>query len=697
LAFGLRNGAPEAFPADLPFLWNVAPTSEEWGCGYAINGPFKLDPGRTHVSLDDEATLRVVIVLGEALGGGLVQLHDALLAPVVDGVHPLLYSQDVPRFVGELWTLLASGIDSRDALRRDLLLRLHGPGRGLSAWMEARSVVPSGLPAPFAGRLPPMTLNLGIEVAAGDLDNADLCSALARIGEVAALAAAHRVVSDDVAQRLRPLLASRSLPPLEPCDIFQELAQSWDQVLNPERLQVLRPLAADAVWRLVGSGWASQLVARATDGSLAPLHALLLPQDLPLPHASVDVEEELLRSAFAPDARTLDATYLVTVEDLSVFQRLRARHQVDAATMAAWYAELPEDRRPAALRYLLHGGLQHQVLERLVPRETRPIWLEEYESVRDMLDTLGEENWRCRRLLGALFPTHFDEGPAPQPVVLLTQDARRSFFERLTKWWDDAQVRREVVSDYEAEAWPAWLRGTGLREGLLANSDDHWLGLLILGACQSIGRAQDGHHRTFLETARAEGWWDVFTAPDTPAPWMEVLRNWQDRAVADLSYSRWMSLFPAIYQLSRYLETYRRLLSTAGRRPAELYRVTCLLSPRVDEALTGAGQQFDAPPAPLNMGVHWVLRELVRLDVLDGEHLFRDCWVPAEQVLQFLRPLGMNGADGGAANSENAAAVFEFLARELDTPTPHLHRAFDIPLRHVNGDAVLRQQLGLEA
>ena len=177
---------------------------------------------------------------------------------------------------------------------------------------------------------------------------------------------------------------------------------------------------------------------------------------------------------------------------------------------------------------------------------------------------------------------------------------------------------------------------------------------------------------------------------------MEVLRTWQDRAVADLSYARWMSLFPAIYQLSRYLEKYRRLLRTAGRRPAELYRVTCLLSPRVDEALTGAGQQFDAPPAPLNMGLHWVLRELVRLDVLGGEHLFPDCWVPAEQVLRFLRPLGLNGLDGGAANSEKAAAVFGFLARELDTPTPHLHRAFDIPLRHVEGNTQLRRQLGLE-
>jgi hypothetical protein len=196
--------------------------------------------------------------------------------------------------------------------------------------------------------------------------------------------------------------------------------------------------------------------------------------------------------------------------------------------------------------------------------------------------------------------------------------------------------------------------------------------------------------------AHTEGWWDVFKNPDDTAPWMNVLRTWQDRAVANLVYARWMSLFPSIYQLSRYLEPYKRLLITAGRRPVDLYRVTCLLAPRVDEALTGAGQQFDAPPAPLNMGVHWVLRELMRLGLLDGEHLFPDCWVPSEQVARFLRPLGLSLPSDGAPNSEKARMIFDFLATELQTATPNLHRSFDIPLRYLDENGLVRQELGLE-
>ena len=174
-----------------------------------------------------------------------------------------------------------------------------------------------------------------------------------------------------------------------------------------------------------------------------------------------------------------------------------------------------------------------------------------------------------------------------------------------------------------------------------------------------------------------------------------MLRDWQDGASDKLTYRLWMSLFPTIYQLSRYREVYVRLLKSVGRRPENMYQVTCLLAPRVDEALTGAGTHFDAPPAPLNMGLHWILRELVRLEVVTGDHLFPDCWVPSEQVLNLLRPLGLE-SDEGSDNSKKARAIFDFLASELGTATPSLHRAFDIPLRHVASDAELRPRFGLE-
>lgn len=696
IAVGLFETMPTEFPAKLPYLWNVTPTSEGWGCGYAVNGPFKLDPGRTHVSLDDEATLRVVELLGVALGRGLIHLHDSLIGMTDSEECGLPSGEQAKHFLASLWTILTTGLDSSDELRRGFLLRLHGAGRGLSAWMNARAVVPTGLPALFKGWLPPVTSETIIEEAASGLENDELCTALGQIADVATLARSHRVVSRDIARRLRPLVHT-VISELRPTDILSELTTNWNQSLTPQRLRELRSLAC--VWHLLqdsqtAASWYSQFVARSQGGKHQLLRHLLLPKDLAVTTVDTDVQEELLRSAFAPDASILHQEYIEHLEDLTMFLRLRVRHEVDAATMTAWCVNLSAPRRNAALRYLLRGRLQQEMLQRLVG--DRPQWLNDYDAVRKLLDELGDEEWRCRQLLAALFPERFSTARESTQDQTLPESVTRTFFQRLQEWWHDVNERSRVINWYEERTWPEWLRREGIAERLQSDSDDHWLGLLVLGACHSLGRAHEGHHRGFVEWAHEQGLWEVFRTPQTPQLWMQRLRDWQDNSVANLEYARWMSLFPAIYQLSRYLEKYRRLLRTAGRRTVDLYRVTCLLAPKVDEALTFAGQQFDAPPAPLNMGLHWVLRELVRLQVVEGEHVYQDCWVPSEQVLEFLRPFGLRLPDGSSSNVEKARAVSAFFASHLATPTPHLHRAFDIPIRYLANNSEQRKHFGLE-
>ncbi len=701
LVVGIRDGVPQKLPPEIPFLWNVAPTSEGWGCGYAVNGPFKLDPGRTHVSLDDPATLSVVNLLGETLGRGLIELHDMLLSQSATLPDGLPSRENVGAFISSLWMVLASGIDNNDALRNTLLRCLQGSGRGISAWMSSRSVVPSGLPAPFATRLPALEPTTPVEAAAGGLIKGALCKALAQIEDIKVITQRHLIVSPEIAGLLRPLLGIR-LREVKPSDLLHELTQHWDHVLTPERLHVLRSLCEEDIWQETKDNdqrtlWSASLVARSKSGNKVPLSRLLLPRNLTIPVTDTAVDEELRRSAFAPDEALLEENYIVAPEDVTMFLRLRERHEIDASILTSWYQDVVPDLRPAALSYLLRGRLQNEVLERLIPKKGRPSWLEDYEAVRLMIKHLGEEQWRSDRLLAALFPDRFrDSQEAVDLEESYPEHKRQRFFELLKEWWDDPAIRRDVINSYEKKAWPAWLREAGIADGLRSESRDHWLGVLVLGACRSLGRFHAGQHRSFLEMAHSEGWWDVFKNPEDREAWMDILRTWQDTAVSGLSYQSWMSLFPAIYQLSRYLEKYRRLLLSAVRRPAEMFKIACILAPRVDEALSGAGYHFDAPPAPLNMGLHWVLRELVRFGLIDGYHIFAYCWVPSEQVLSFLRPLGLSIQDNTMSNPDKAKAVFHFLADQMGTEKPHLHRAFDIPMRHIDENPGLRKQLGLE-
>ena len=705
LALGLRDWVPTAFNSDVPFLWNVTPTSEEWACGYIVNGPFKLDPGRTHVSLDDDTTLRAIGGLGDELGKGLIELHDVLTG-VAEVVPCPMLGGDGQNFLSSLWEVLASGTDNADTLRRSFLLRLHGNGHGISAWMAARSVVPTRLPVPFPPLLPPLSSGMSWEVATKGLDDPDLCAALAEIDDedFRSLVGSRRIVSDETNLRLVPLCTLAGTDgdpidpaPLRPADLLEELAEQWDYLLTPARLHALRPISQAAAWDLIsndphGATWRGRFRARSATGSSQPLTRLLLREASALrEEADGDLDDELLRSAFAPGDRILAPAYIGRPEDWTVFRWLRVQHRVDAAEIADWYMAVEEDLRPAALRYLLDGKLQDRVLRHLISLETRPSWLRDFQSVRQMLEAICAEPWRRQRLLGALFPDRFPGPPPPPPSGY--------DFDQLSEWWDDAAVRSQVIAAYERRAWPEWLRrGDDISGRLQAGSEDHWLALLVLGVCRGLGLSQDYHHRDFLERAHAHGWWDVFKAPEDARAWkwMEMLRDWQDDASDKLTYQRWMSLFPAIYQLSRYRGKYIRLLRSAGQRPENMYRITCLLAPRVDEALTGAGIHFDAPPAPLNMGLHWVLRELVRLEVVEGEHLYPDCWVPSEQVLRFLRNFGLDSLDEGISNPQKAHAIFDFLASKLATSTPSLHRAFDIPIRHVASNPDLRRRFGWE-
>ena len=704
VAVGIRDGVPTAFEPDMPFIWNVTPTSENWACGYAVNGPFKLDPGRTHVSLDDEITRQAVRDLGNELGQGLVDLHDALMNESAGELLDIP-GVDARDFLSALWGVLASGMDNSDELRSLFIRHLHGGGRGLSGWTAARSVVPTDLPAPFPPMLPPMSSGMSWEVASDGLGHPNLCAALAEIEdeEFRSLVGSQRIVSGRTHRLLAPVFAPSeglgAAAEVRPTDLLAGLALKWDYRLTPKRLHALRPLTRAAAWESISSdplvaNWRLRMEAQAVDGSYQPLHRLLLREASALGGESDgNVKEDLLLAGFAPEDRILDSSYIGCPEDWKLFRWLRPQPSVNGADIANWFGDVEEDLRPDALRYLIEGRLRDRVLTRLRVKGILPSWLRDSNSVRPMLRAICDQPWRRGSLLGALFP---DRSRVPEPFPVSEVDSG-TFFSQLVEWWNDAGERHRVIATYERQAWPGWLRrGVGISAGLRARSEDHWLALLVLGACRRLGRTKESQHRGFLEMVHEHGWWDILKTPDDPEAWMRMLREWQDDSSSKLDYAQWMSLFPAIYQFSRYREEYARLLRSARQHEAMAYGIDLLLAPRANPSFRGAGTQFDAPPAPLDMGRHWVLRELVRLGVIEGEHLYPDCWMPSEQVLGLLDRVGFVRPDDALSNPEKARAIFAFMVSELGTASPNLHRAFDIPLRYVASDQDLRRRFGLE-
>jgi hypothetical protein len=713
LVLGLENGEWVPLPASIPTVWRTAPTKEQWDIGILLNGPVALDSGRSRVALDRDETTRVF-----ADGGFLISSAFQSLARVLrdswESTAPMLglpasgSTAATRRFWQSLWEVLGRGLrpgrshDAED--RTKLLLRMHRSGRGLSGLIRQDDLLPTGL----AGPLETLTRTTRVgAIASRELLDPEMVACVQDWNWCEALLRPGHIISEQVAAVVRLLEPGWRCKHVGLVDLLEGAwteEDAGEARCRAEQLCIVSSFLDDRMpveSREAVGEWMSRLRFPSEAGSWAPARSLLVPRLEPEVRARLAragsgeriraSEDEWRRAQFAPQERLLSGSFCAEAAAVAFF--LSCRERLEGAgfeAMEGWVRLAVTDHaREAALRYCIEGTLARE-LRNLLRVEPIP-WFPDRQALATS-PLVGSWSMADRvDLQAALFPAKKLD-PEPQEVHVAQSD---DFWARLSRWWGDRGTRREVVDTYERSAWPAWLRAD-LRQGLLDGSREQWLALLVLGASRGIGRKKAGHHRAFLEAAKDQGWWDRFLDPSDPAAWMETLRRWQDEATARLPYSSWMSLFPFIYQFSRHLDVYRRLLTTAGRRPAEMSKLAVLLAPRVDDALSGTGTQFDAPPAPLNMGLHWALRELVRLGVVEPEsHVLPYCWVPGRQVLELLEHLGM-WVDYSDSNEEKAAAIHEFLEEELGDEDPTLHRCFDIPLRRVASDPRVRQRLGLE-
>lgn len=715
VALLLADGRVQHLLAGTPSIWCTSPTKEAWPLGFVINGPVAVDTGRSRVALDREETLEVFERAGTLLAASLGPLVGAMDAAWEDvakllGLAPERSPQAVRRFWRSVWDVLSSGREATEDARHALLRRLHGGPRGLHGLVRRHPVLPTLLPGTF-DRL--TTLGEVRFVAEGELQEEPVLEGVAGWTWVDEGFQPGAVVSQDVFDVLRYYEPSVRVPRVVG---LAELLRGW----GGTSVDVARAIDLHTVvdWlempfmthrtRDEVREWMSGLYFPSRGRHGAPSRMLLLPE---LPETVVDglrslgeaerlrrLDDEHLRARFAPPDALLAEALATDPRAVRFFMSCRRLQTGRADELEAWARDADTDaRRAAVLRYCIRGELGHQLCARF--REHPLRWFPDRAALRR---SSLVRDWPMANkvdLQNALFPLEVLDEPdqaATPPIVVENSDAIELFFERLQRWWASPEERRRVVGAYEARAWPAWLRrplATALGE---EDSDEHWLALLVLGAAQSIGWATASQHRGFLEAAHQLGWWATFADAGDDRAWMEMLRAWQDASVTELEYARWMALFPTIYQLSRHLPIYRRLLRSASRRPREMYDLQVLLAPRSDEALTGAGARFDAPPAPLNMGLHFVLRELVRLEVIEPQmHVLPGCWVPSASLLRFLRRLGL-AVEDGAANLDKAEAIHEFLLDHLGVDGVHLHGAFDIPLLHVAADDDLQRRLGLE-
>ena len=431
LLMALEPDGFRALPDRIPTLWVTAPTKEKARLGFALNGRFAIDAGRTKLPGNDRTNLVLAQTMGTEVGEALSELFDRSCADWSVVRQQLGLAADLTR--GAFWHSIWLGLteqwlgkprDAVAALVREFVLAL------LRHLADRRPSIPNGL-------APVMRTFTSIGEA-----RYELLKPLPEPAALALLASWSRFVAKYpagslVGPEIGAILKHADLASPKPIGLVALVA-----VIDPPRVEPDDADVLGQLWCLTeeDGGWDSKeirerldrLQFRTEEGGWAEAGSLLV-------NESEIERDEALRYAFAPPYRRLHRDYCVTTiqnaPSLAFFRVCRARLQAPVEDLTKWVlaAQVDESRLPA-LVYIADGKLGEDVADQVRGKD----WLQGIFQNQLLLDRLSEE--QCERLqrrlaskevLDRVYQPLDDWIPPPRPPRIHLEEALR----KLHAWW----------------------------------------------------------------------------------------------------------------------------------------------------------------------------------------------------------------------------------------------------------------------
>lgn len=220
--------------------------------------------------------------------------------------------------------------------------------------------------------------------------------------------------------------------------------------------------------------------------------------------------------------------------------------------------------------------------------------------------------------------------------------------------------------------------------------------LLMLGAMHTMGRTRDGQNRHFLLHCQRRGWMSTFTRPvDDLGRWTGVLENYLADQIEQTEYFFWMGQFTSIFQCARWLPEYARAFLEVGKLDEE-FRLEQVTRPAVSTIFQGTS--IVAPPLSraLGIGACFVLRELIRRNVISNPLAHAHCYVPHLRVRRLVGWIAEGSAGDavwGGPRCDGSRDIHRVLLQYLGNSRCHFDQCFDIPLQLIAEDPDLRSEL----
>ncbi|RTE67339.1 hypothetical protein EH243_03820 [Amphritea opalescens] len=682
--------------SELPNIWVTAPISESDHLGYAINGSFEIDAGRSRLAAESDINRALGLKLGDVVERKITQLL-AIDWPLLQAQLQLSESTTAYQFWYSLWKTMLGKLPriANDSGVRVIAQPLATAALGRLA--GSRNFVPNGLPSSLGRLLKWQEVKY---IFKGVLAQPDLLKALGETDLFGGHIKTNNAIAEEVATWLRLVVpefkkindqwVSLGFADLLSKVSFKEGVSQHDaSILGKVLNQQARDSLLEGGKALLDDFDTSvkqleKLKFQSRAGSWLPANELL---------TSMGTEDEVRRCGFAPATHILASSY----DDVAVsfFKLCRRGMEARAEVLVAWLLEAATDQKQgAALRYLLEGDLCNGVARHLLDGDLSGTWVSEVDDDSPLLSDWSYTD--KRELLYKVLVTSkdiktliFESGNEPDdfepidPAIALN---------KIYHWWQ--QEQEEQLDEYSSSVYP--------RETQMILDDDEegrfdrssWLSLLLLGGFHTLGRTKPEQHRSFIEDCQRRDWWRIFSDEKPELrfqEWMNVLEEFISAQVDSQQYELWMMRFPVIYKLSRYLDDYTELFIGLDRYEAP-FKLSTVLSSRVDEAQQGGGISAPAVGKSLGIGSNFVIRELLRHQILKSSYLFEHAFVPYKRVCDLLRDMGCTGLDP-YASIENSPRIYQFISQHLDEKNVSFDNAWDIPLMMVADDWSLQQEL----
>ena len=309
-----------------------------------------------------------------------------------------------------------------------------------------------------------------------------------------------------------------------------------------------------------------------------------------------------------------------------------------------------------------------------------PKSLSEQESY---LDFLIADSVYCS-WLGILREPQYDQ----EFVYESKQIDTEAVLSNISKWWGK-ECNRKII-EYNKIAYPDGLGLTNIgdqEETVECKSD--WLKLLLLGSLHTIGRAKIEQHRGYLSKCIKSGMFDMgFSHKEREDRWLNSMLEIIDSPNDNQQYYHWIGFTGVrFFQFNRWLDDYMSVFQDIDKHKKPM-TIETLMKPRSNPSYSGTGIEPPSVSRALGtVGIHFVLRELVRHEVIRNELIFSQCFVPSQKMKEMFKYLS-NGVD-----FESSEDIMAFLTENMPGMDATFGKCFDIPFQMIIRDDELLHEL----